>query len=111
LNEHVRREVLARPELVQIETAFRNPKERQPEALSRNEYTVVDVPKDENEDSEPVTPCEASKTAIVVYGEGAGTTRTVCTDPDCPVCLASTNLSARVASNRNVTRSVVVMFC
>ena len=85
LNEHVRREVLARPELVQIETAFRNPKERQPEALSRNEYTVVDVPKDENEDSEPVTPCEASKTAIVVYGEGAGTTRTVCTDQDCPV--------------------------
>lgn len=85
LNEHVRREVLARPELVQIETAFRNPKERQPEALSRNEYTEVDVPKDENEDSEPATPCEASKTAIVVYGEGAGTTRTVCTDPDCPV--------------------------
>jgi hypothetical protein len=28
--------------LVQIETAFRNPKERQPEALSRNEYTEVD---------------------------------------------------------------------
>ena len=56
--------MLARPELVQIETAFRKPKERQPEALSRNGYTVVDVPKDENEDSEPVTPCEASKTAI-----------------------------------------------
>jgi hypothetical protein len=36
--------VLARPELVQIETAFRNPKERRPEARSRNEYTVVDVP-------------------------------------------------------------------
>jgi ParB family transcriptional regulator, chromosome partitioning protein len=71
--------------LVQIETAFRNPKERQPEALSRNEYTEVDAPEDENEDSEPVKPCEASKTAIVVYGEGAGTTRTVCTDPDCPV--------------------------
>jgi ParB family transcriptional regulator, chromosome partitioning protein len=32
-----------------------------------------------------VTPCESSKTAIVVYGEGAGRTRTVCTDPDCPV--------------------------
>jgi hypothetical protein len=30
--------------LVQIETAFRNPKERRPEARSRNEYTVVDVP-------------------------------------------------------------------
>ena len=70
---------------MQIETAFRIPKERQPEALSGNEYTVVDVPKDENEDSEPVTPCDASKMPIVVYGEGAGTTRTVCTDPDCPV--------------------------
>ena len=32
-----------------------------------------------------MTPCESSKTAIVVYGEGAGSTRTVCTDPDCPV--------------------------
>jgi ParB family chromosome partitioning protein len=85
LNQHVQREVAARPELVQIETAFRNPKERQPNALSRNEYTEVDLTEDENEDAEPVTPCEASKTAIVVYGEGAGTTRTVCTDPDCPV--------------------------
>jgi ParB family chromosome partitioning protein len=32
-----------------------------------------------------VTPCESSKTAIVVYGEGAGSTRTVCTDSKCPV--------------------------
>ena len=32
-----------------------------------------------------MTPCESSKTAIVVYGEGAGRTRTVCTDPECPV--------------------------
>jgi ParB family chromosome partitioning protein len=32
-----------------------------------------------------VTPCESSTTAIVVYGEGAGSTRTVCTDPECPV--------------------------
>src|ERR1700691_6120980 len=76
LNEHVRREVLARPELVQIETAFRNPKERQPEPLSRTEHTAVDGPKEENEDSEPVTPCEASKTAIVVYGEAPRTPRT-----------------------------------
>ena len=32
-----------------------------------------------------MTTCESSKTAIVVYGEGSGSTRTVCTDPDCPV--------------------------
>jgi ParB family chromosome partitioning protein len=85
LTEHVNREVAARPELVQIETAHRNPKERQPGTLSRHEYTEIPSPGDENEDAEPVTPCESSKTAIVVYGEGAGSTRTVCTDPDCPV--------------------------
>jgi ParB family chromosome partitioning protein len=85
LTEHVNREVAARPDLVQIETAHRNPKERRPGTLSRHEYTEVPRPEDENEDAEPVTPCESSKTAIVVYGEGAGSTRTVCTDPNCPV--------------------------
>jgi ParB family transcriptional regulator, chromosome partitioning protein len=85
LTEHVNREVAARPELVQIETAHRNSKERRPGTLSRHEYTEIARPEDENEDAEPVTPCESSKTAIVVYGEGAGSTRTVCTDPDCPV--------------------------
>jgi ParB family chromosome partitioning protein len=85
LTEHVNREVVARPELVQIETAHRNPKERRPGTLSRHEYTEIPSPEDDNEDAESATPCESSKTAIVVYGEGAGSTRTVCTDPDCPV--------------------------
>ncbi len=85
LTEHVNRDVATRPGLVQIETAHRNPKERQPGTLSRNEYTEIPSPEDENEDAEPVTPCESSKTAIVVYGEGAGSTRTVCTDSECPV--------------------------
>jgi hypothetical protein len=49
------------------------------------EYTDPDTLKDEGEDAEDFTRCEPSKTAIVVYGEGAGTTRTVCTDPNCPV--------------------------
>lgn len=85
LSAHVQREIAAKPELVQIETAYRTTKERQPGTLSRNEYIDLDVLKDEGEDAEIITPCEASKTAIVVYGEGAGTTRTVCTDPNCPV--------------------------
>jgi ParB family chromosome partitioning protein len=85
LAEHIDREVAARPELVRIETDHRNPKERQPGTLSRWEYTQVEAPEVENEDAEPVTECGASKPAIVVYGEGAGTTRTVCTDPECPV--------------------------
>jgi ParB family chromosome partitioning protein len=85
LSEHVQREVAAKPELIQIETAYRSPKERQPGTLSRNEYTDLEVPAEDSDDGENVPPCEASKTAIVVYGDGAGTTRKVCTDPDCPV--------------------------
>ena len=85
LSVHVQREVAAKPELVQIETAYRSPKERQQGTLSRNEYTDLDAPKDESEDGKNIPTCEASKTAIVVYGDGAGTTRKVCTDPNCPV--------------------------
>ncbi|MDX6463331.1 MAG: ParB family transcriptional regulator, chromosome partitioning protein [Acidobacteriaceae bacterium] len=69
---------------MRIETDHRNPKERQPGTLSRWEYTEVDALKVENEEAE-VTPCGASKPAIVVYGEGAGTTRTICIDPECPI--------------------------
>jgi hypothetical protein len=29
--------------------------------------------------------CSMRIVAIVVYGEGAGSTRAVCTDPDCPI--------------------------
>ncbi len=85
LSAHVQREVAVKPELVQIETAYRSAKERQPDTLARNEYTDLEALKDEGEEGTDITPCESSKTAIVVYGEGAGTTRTVCTDPYCPV--------------------------
>ena len=85
LTAHIEREVAAQPELVQIETAHRNPSERQPGTLSRWEYTEVAAPVDENEDAEPVTACDSAKPAIVIDGEGAGTTRTICTDPDCLV--------------------------
>jgi ParB family chromosome partitioning protein len=71
--------------LVRIETDHRNPNERQPGTLSRREYTQIEALEVEDEDSEPVTHYEASKTAIVVYGEGAGNVRTVYTDPECPV--------------------------
>jgi ParB family chromosome partitioning protein len=70
---------------VRIETDHRNPNERQPGTLSRWEYTEVEAPEVENEDAEPLTQCGASKPAIVVYGKGSGTTRTICIDPECPV--------------------------
>ena len=85
LGEHVQRVVAAKPELVQIETAYRSLKERHPDTLGRNEYTDLEALKDEGEEGADIAPCESSKTAIVVYGEGTGTTRTVCTDPNCSV--------------------------
>jgi len=40
---------------------------------------------DNNPDAEPVMPCEAAKSAIIVCGKNVGATLTVCTDRDCPV--------------------------
>jgi ParB family transcriptional regulator, chromosome partitioning protein len=40
---------------------------------------------DNNPDAEPVMPCDAAKSAMVVYGKNVGSTLTVCTDRDCPV--------------------------
>ena len=39
----------------------------------------------DNPDAEPVMPCAAAKTAIIVYGKRVGTKLTVCTDKNCPV--------------------------
>ncbi len=78
---HIDREIAARPELVQIENGWRNPKEQKPGALQRSEYRELDTP--ENPDAEP--PCAFTKAALIVYGKGAGTTLSVCTKPDCPV--------------------------
>ena len=78
---HIDREIAARPELVQIENGWRNPKEQKPGALQRSEYRELDTP--ENPDAEP--PCAFTKAALIVYGKRAGTTLSVCTKPDCPV--------------------------
>ena len=39
----------------------------------------------DNPDAKPDMPCEAAKTAIIVYGKRVGTKLTVCTDKNCPV--------------------------
>jgi ParB family chromosome partitioning protein len=81
---HIDREIAARPELVQIETVWRNPKEQRPGALQRGHYREIEAPV-ENPDAEFTTPCASAKTAIIVYGKRVGTTLTVCTDDDCPI--------------------------
>ena len=73
------RELAARPQLVQIKTAWRHPREQRPGALQRHQYR--ELPQPENPDAEP--PCESTQTAIVVFGKQTGKMLTVCTDPEC----------------------------
>jgi ParB family chromosome partitioning protein len=78
------REIAAKPELVQIENSWRNPKEQRPGAAQRGHFREIEAVVD-NPDAEPVMPCDAAKTAIIVYGKRVGTKLTVCTDKNCPV--------------------------
>lgn len=66
---------------MQIETAWRSPKERRPGALNRNQYR--ELAEADNPGAEP--PCPSSKAAIVVFGKQVGRTVTVCLDEECPV--------------------------
>ena len=78
---HIDRELAARPQLVQIETAWRHPKEQRPGALQKHQCRELATA--ENPDAEP--PCGSTRTAIVVFGKHTGKTFTVCTDPECPI--------------------------
>jgi ParB family chromosome partitioning protein len=78
------REIAAHPGIVQIENGWRNPKEQRPGAVQRGHVREIPTVAD-NPDAEPVMPCAAAKTAIVVYGKHLGRKLTVCADKHCPV--------------------------
>ena len=80
---HIDREIAARPELVQIENGYRSPKEQRPGAVQRGHFREIEHT--DNPEAEPVSPCEAAKPAIIVYGKRVGATLTVCTDNNCPI--------------------------
>jgi ParB family transcriptional regulator, chromosome partitioning protein len=84
ISEHIDREIAARPNLIQIENVWRNAKEQRPGAVQRGHFREIETVI-ENPDAEPVSPCAAARTAIIVYGKRIGTTTTVCTDDNCPV--------------------------
>jgi ParB family chromosome partitioning protein len=96
VNAHLDRELAARPELVQIEDAWRKPSEKRPEAVQRGHFREIDTSTD-NPDAEPVAACAAAKSALVVYGKRVGATLTVCTDNNCPV--HDPRAEARAAEN------------
>jgi ParB family chromosome partitioning protein len=81
---HIDRELVAHPELVQIENGWRNLKEQRVGALQLRQIREIETVID-NPDAEPAPPCAATKTAIIVFGRRIGTTLTVCTDKNCPI--------------------------
>lgn len=78
---HIDRSLAENPQLVQIETTWRSAKEQRPGALNKNQFRVLDAP--DNPDAEP--PCPHTKSALIVFGRGAGKAVAICTDDDCPV--------------------------
>jgi len=87
LSAHVAKTVAAKPELVQISTAYGTQKEGSP-VLPRNKYTAIrdDKPKSNDEAKRPeFKVCKFATDAIVTEGSEIGTVHKVCANPVCPV--------------------------
>ncbi len=87
ISAHVAKTVAAKPNLVQISTAYGTQKEGSP-VLPRNKYTAIrdDKPKSNDEAKRPeFKVCKFTTDAIVTEGSEIGTVYKVCANPVCPV--------------------------
>jgi ParB family chromosome partitioning protein len=87
LAAHVAKTVAAKPELVQISTAYGTQKEGS-SVLPRNKYTAIrdDKPKSNDEAKRPeFKVCKFTTDAIVTEGSEIGTVYKVCANQACPV--------------------------
>jgi ParB family chromosome partitioning protein len=87
LAAHVAKTVAAKPELVQISTAYGTQKEGSP-VLPRNKYTAIrdDKPKSNDEAKRPeFKVCKFTTNAIITEGSDVGTVHKVCANLACPV--------------------------
>ena len=87
VSAHVAQTVAARPELVQISTAYGGQKEGSP-VLPRNKYTAIrdDKPKSKDEAKRPeYKACKFTTEAIITEGSDVGTIHKVCSSPACPI--------------------------
>ncbi len=87
LAAHVAKTVAAKPNLVQISTAYGGQKEGSP-VLPRNKYTAIrdDKPKSKDEAQRPeFKVCKFATDAIITEGSDIGTIHKVCANPDCPI--------------------------
>jgi ParB family chromosome partitioning protein len=87
LDAHVKKTVAAKPQLVQVTTAFGKPAEGSP-VVPRNQYVEIRQEKPKNkyqQDAPEYKTCKFVTEAIVADGTDKGELRKVCTNPDCPV--------------------------
>jgi ParB family chromosome partitioning protein len=87
VSAHVAATIAAKPELVQISTAYGGQKEGSP-VLPRNRYTAIqdEKPKDKQQAQKPeYKTCKFSTEAIITEGSDVGTIHKVCANPTCPV--------------------------
>jgi ParB family chromosome partitioning protein len=87
LDAHVAKTIAAKPELVQISTAYGAQKEGSP-VLPRNKYTAIrnDKPKSNDEAKRPdFKVCKFTTDAIITEGPDVGTIHKVCANQSCPV--------------------------
>ena len=87
VSAHVAKTIAAKPELVQISTAYGGQKEGSP-VLPRNKYTAIrdEKPKSKDEAKRPeFKVCKFTTEAIITEGSDVGTLHKVCANPACPV--------------------------
>ncbi|MBW4028089.1 MAG: chromosome partitioning protein ParB, partial [Acidobacteria bacterium] len=87
VSAHVALTIAAKPELVQISTAYGGQKEGSP-VLPRNRYTAIqdEKPKDKQQAQRPeYKSCKFTTEAIITEGSDVGTIHKVCANLTCPV--------------------------
>ena len=85
VEQHVAKTIAAKPELVQISTAYGSQKEGSP-VLPRNRYTAIQSAKPKDDPKRPeFKMCKFTTDAIVTEGVDIGTLHKVCPNPACPV--------------------------
>jgi ParB family chromosome partitioning protein len=87
VSAQVAKTIAAKPQLVQISTAYGTQREGSP-VLPRNKYTAIrdDKPKSNDEAKRPeFKVCKFTTDAIVTEGSEIGTMHKVCANPVCPI--------------------------
>ncbi|MFP5205764.1 MAG: ParB/RepB/Spo0J family partition protein [Acidobacteriota bacterium] len=87
VSAHLAKTIAAKPQIVQISTAYGAQKEGSA-TLPRNKYTAIrdDKPKSKEEAQRPeFKVCKFAAEAIITEGSDVGTVHKVCANPACPV--------------------------